>query len=379
MTDFSDREDRMLVQLAHKQEVQGRTRLSWALIAKQMPSTRKTPEQLRLRLAGLKNRFGKDLARIPRFVQRGKKTVRKQREQHSNRETTHCAQTKSIDSGLCESLIKLFDNENEDDDNDDANALAVPLTLVGGLSKELAAVDRVKKLCRRPKERMPLPVEQHTHQGVSGCDSLASHHIVSEVFRMVTKADVRQASGKTEHNVGELTTTGTSVLIDACRLTSADVFVDVGAGIGNVVAQVALESNVRSCVGVEIRCDLAEQGKSLIKQFSTKYPRLHAVTMYAEDICAFQIHSPPDFYLATVLFCHNTLFQPEAQMVVERLCCVLPRLRVVVLQQPFCPRHRPSCLREFCTLFRQRQSPLTVSVTFTNSQSRLVVFERSRG
>jgi hypothetical protein len=203
MADFSDNEDRLLVQLAQQQQVQGKTRLSWALIAKQMPSTHKTPEQLRLRLVHLKKRFGNDLARFPRwyFVQRAKRSVCRRREQHRNAKPTDGGQTTSIDSGLCEGLIKLFEDEGDDDDDDDGadalaaqltlvdggqttsivsglcegliklfedegdddddddgpDALAAQLTLVDAVPRELAAADdRVRKLRRRPKERMSL-------------------------------------------------------------------------------------------------------------------------------------------------------------------------------------------------------------------------------
>lgn len=160
MADFSDNEDRLLVQLAQQQEVQGKTRLSWALIAKQMPSTHKTPEQLRLRLVHLKKRFGNDLARFPRwyFVQRAKRSVCRRREQRRNAKPTDGGQTTSIDSGLCEGLIKLFEDEGDDDDDDDgADTLAAQLTLVDAVPRELAAADdRVRKLRRRPKERMSL-------------------------------------------------------------------------------------------------------------------------------------------------------------------------------------------------------------------------------
>jgi hypothetical protein len=377
MADFSDNEDRLLVQLAQKQEAKGKSRMSWALIAKQMASTRKTPEQLRMRLVNLKKRFGNEVARFPRwyFVQRVKRSGCSRREQCNNRQEKKCSGSRDIDSGLCGSLIKLFD---EEEDDDDEVTMVSTLTLATAVSTNLENISvahhHVKKLRRRPKELAAS--NSRVQQSDVDCGHPESHLIVWEIFQTVTKSDVLQASGKTEYNAGELTARGTSTLMNACKLTTADVFVDVGAGVGNVVAQVALESNVRSCVGVEVRRDLAERGKTLIKHFSTKYPRLHAVEMHAEDICSYRINSPPLFRQATVLFCHNTLFQPEAQLVVERICCVLPRLRVVVLQQPFCPRHRPSCLREFCTLFRQRQSPLTVSVTFTKSQSRLVVFDR---
>jgi hypothetical protein len=64
MSDFSDKEDKMLVQLAIQQELNGIKRISWIEISKKMRS-KKRPDQLRLRLACLKKRFGKELLKFP--------------------------------------------------------------------------------------------------------------------------------------------------------------------------------------------------------------------------------------------------------------------------------------------------------------------------
>ncbi|KAG6969148.1 hypothetical protein JG688_00005462, partial [Phytophthora aleatoria] len=46
-----------------------------------------------------------------------------------------------------------------------------------------------------------------------------------------------------------------------------DIFLDIGCGIGNIVAQFALQTPVRSCIGVEIRSDLWCLGCQLISRF----------------------------------------------------------------------------------------------------------------
>ena len=167
---------------------------------------------------------------------------------------------------------------------------------------------------------------------------------------------------------------GVSRLIEVCRLTSDDVFVDVGSGIGNVVAQVALESDVALVVGIEIRRSLATRGASLISRFSTRYARLKHVTIIPEDVCSVDATTEP-WLRVSVLFCHNTLFVPHAQLRLEALCCALPKLRLVVLQQSFCHRHSTRCTKEFCMLFLRREE-FSVPVTFKSSLNNFVVFER---
>ena len=62
MSNFSDKEDRMLIQLVHNAAKGKKT--SWINIAAKM-KTKKTPDQLRLRVACLKKRFGNILANFP--------------------------------------------------------------------------------------------------------------------------------------------------------------------------------------------------------------------------------------------------------------------------------------------------------------------------
>jgi hypothetical protein len=66
MSDFSDREDRMLIQLVNQHTVFKGKQISWIGIAKKIKS-RKSPEQLRLRVACLKKRFGNVLSNFPRW------------------------------------------------------------------------------------------------------------------------------------------------------------------------------------------------------------------------------------------------------------------------------------------------------------------------
>ena len=63
MSDFSDKEDRMLVQLVYQHIGK---RISWTNIAKKMKS-KKRPEQLRLRVTCLKKRLGNGLSNFPRW------------------------------------------------------------------------------------------------------------------------------------------------------------------------------------------------------------------------------------------------------------------------------------------------------------------------
>ena len=67
MSDFTDDEDKMLVQLVrdYQLEVPKGARIPWSAIAQKM-QTKKHPEQLRLHFRCLKRRFGESAANFPR-------------------------------------------------------------------------------------------------------------------------------------------------------------------------------------------------------------------------------------------------------------------------------------------------------------------------
>ena len=88
MSNFSDKEDRALVQFGLKQEGTRKGHMSWEQIAKQM-RTKKSPEQLRCRMNSLKARHGTRIADFPRwyFVKAPRHKIRQgETSRHSKRE-----------------------------------------------------------------------------------------------------------------------------------------------------------------------------------------------------------------------------------------------------------------------------------------------------
>ncbi|KAE8912920.1 hypothetical protein PF003_g2509 [Phytophthora fragariae] len=69
----------------------------------------------------------------------------------------------------------------------------------------------------------------------------AAIRVLVSLFSEITANDIRQKSGRRENNAGELLPSGVADMLAAMEpLDERDVFLDVGAGIGNVLAQVAL-------------------------------------------------------------------------------------------------------------------------------------------
>jgi hypothetical protein len=113
----------------------------------------------------------------------------------------------------------------------------------------------------------------------------AANGIITSMLAHISKSDVAHPGGHAEHNTGAVTMMGVTILLEAIGpLTQEDTFVDIGAGVGNVVFQVALQSSVGKCIGLEIRSDLTKLATSLLERHSVDEPRLRRVSIVNVDI-----------------------------------------------------------------------------------------------
>ena len=196
---------------------------------------------------------------------------------------------------------------------------------------------------------------------------------VRDIFATVTKADVRQPAGKREYNASELSMSGVSRMLDALGfIKHDDVFLDVGAGVGNVVAQVALESNFRWCIGVEMRSELVSLFNTLISCRNEE--RLEHVIALDVDITKHSLEIIHPVTETTHLFCHNTLFTEESKLALEELCW-LPKLRCIAVSELLCPRHSARCKRPICHMWQVQQTVM-VKVTYAHAPVALHILSR---
>ena len=146
-------------------------------------------------------------------------------------------------------------------------------------------------------------------------------------------------------------------------ITESDTFVDVGSGVNNVVAQVALESRVNMCIGIEMRKGVQEFGQKLLSSRVSSYPALSKVKFMQrkmEDVADQELSS------ATIIYSFNNLFEVGSLLHLEVRLCELASLRMLALTRPPCPRHRPRCRREFCLLWNQVET-VDCEVTYASS------------
>jgi hypothetical protein len=203
-----------------------------------------------------------------------------------------------------------------------------------------------------------------------------SYTIVDGILARVSKADVRQPSGRGERNASEISLIGVTMMIrEFGVLQSSDGFVDIRSGIGNVVLQVALESEFTRCVGVEMRKDLVDLAESQIYPHKPVHRRLGKIEFIHADIARDSVESLAQLKGATHLFCSNKLFGAQALHALEELYW-LPNVRVVIVTERPCPRHTKRCTKSICR-FWKLQTVLDVPMTYTSHFVPLYFFHRS--
>lgn len=175
---------------------------------------------------------------------------------------------------------------------------------------------------------------------------------LERIFGEFTHADVRQPSGCASWNVGEIAQVGMTRLLDRLQLSSGDTFGDVGSGTGNVLAQVALETAVAKCIGVEIRYTVAKKSRAALKKWSLEFPRLSCISVLSGDIEAPTRLVTQELMKCTVIYSSNKLFSENANLQLQQCICSSTAATIVVLGQQVCSRCRPGCPKEFCQIWK---------------------------
>ena len=193
------------------------------------------------------------------------------------------------------------------------------------------------------------------------------------LFDSVPKLLVHQKSGQTDRNVGELVPKGVSDLLAAIgNIKETDVFLDVGAGVGNVVCQVAMQTPASKCFGIELRGELVQAAAELLRSATRTCLLLKKVELVAGDIreVTHAVVRP-----ATIVYSFNQVFNDESNVSLERLVCKIRGLHTLVVAIHPCPRHSARCFKEFCMKW-SLEKELAVAVSWTCTVARLYLFRR---
>lgn len=327
MSNFSDHDDRILLQLV-KAESERSKRLNWKRIAENMLCTGKNRNELRGRLNTLKKTYGKDLKDFPpRFF------------------------TPKIN-----------------------NTRQKPKSVRMKKTNKQKLVEFGKGPSTDVTEALLLLASKTNHSTIHSSEQI--QNIIKKMFQNITLSDILQPSGSTDFNSGEITVEGiSSILLEIPDLSVMDSFADIGSGIGNILAQVALETPVRMCFGIECRPELVNIARRAFKAALKETPTLAKVNMTCEDIRAPRWHTEANLRACTVLYSNNLVFRPDANLQLEAFVTSENRLRYVVVFKKFCCRHRDGCQRLFCTLW-QLQSIVRVTAHWCSGHVDAFIYKR---
>jgi hypothetical protein len=353
MSDFSDKDDIELFRAA-KMFVDVGSAVDWDYTLKKMKKSKKTRSQLQGRLKTMKQRWGVDLNGFPiRFLSY---KLTPQANVGTQRKPKRRSSAVDPPSVAARSTLEHTDGGSKTGRTVATPTIGVPASVV--LSRRLVL----------PCARSNAPTAVRSTLRMTKQDAW---NAVQALFATVPRAVVRQTNN-TAHNVGEIIPVSVSEIIDLLGMRDDDVFVDVGAGIGNVAVQVALETNVRLSVAVEMRKEVLTCGEEIVARSISRYSMLQRVRFIPSK---FEDITDGEMMEGTVLYSFNTLFEPASLLRLESLVCKLSTLRALVLAIEPCPRHRDTCTREFCMLYELAHE-VKVGVTYAATKKDLYVYAR---
>ncbi|POM71195.1 Histone methylation protein [Phytophthora palmivora] len=175
-------------------------------------------------------------------------------------------------------------------------------------------------------------------------DSASVETIVHAIFEHVPRVVGTRGCNTPHCNVGEILPQGITKLLDEIQMIGPiderDVFLDIGAGLGNIVVHVALATTVQRAIGIELREDVYQLGLRMIGDNSRRLP----------------------YEQATIVYWNNVLFEPHVIEIVKEHLSYMSDIRFFISSLQICPRHREPCFTGFCSLFEllKEVAPLAV-------------------
>ncbi|KAJ1894436.1 Nucleosomal histone H3-Lys79 methylase [Coemansia sp. IMI 209127] len=171
-------------------------------------------------------------------------------------------------------------------------------------------------------------------------------HIIEQTYNRVVAPTVgllRQYKAFSNNVYGEILPTLVSQIIDAARITSDCVFVDLGCGIGNVVLQVAAQTGCRAS-GVEIMKVPARFAQRQAREFEHRmrqYRLEHgSVQVWRGDFCE-SVEVQRLLPNADVLLVNNYAFDgPLNQILLQMFLDLKEGTRIVSLKPFVTPDHK---------------------------------------
>ncbi|KAF1783515.1 histone H3-K79 methyltransferase [Phytophthora cactorum] len=176
---------------------------------------------------------------------------------------------------------------------------------------------------------------------------------IATIFESVTRQEVVYPGCSPHLNAGEILPSGVSALIAAIQhvgvIQPADVFMDIGSGVGNVIVQFALMTPVRACVEIEIRDQFVDRCHDVFGENVATWPDLQKVEVYAVDANQVELSMIYPFSSSTIVFANNLRFEPATTNHITSEFLFLTDAWLIAVTSEICPRHNSMCTQEFCS------------------------------
>ncbi|POM60753.1 Histone methylation protein [Phytophthora palmivora] len=186
-------------------------------------------------------------------------------------------------------------------------------------------------------------------------DSAGVETIVHAICGHVPRVVLRRDCNTPHCNVGEILPQGITKLLDELRkigpIDEREVFLDIGAGLGNIVVHVALATTVQRAIGIELREDVYELGLQMIGE-NVHSRRLHSrLLMTCGDVAEAKLSRRLPHEQATIVYWNNVLLEPHVIEIVKEHLSYMSDIRFFISTVQICPRHHEPCFSGFCSLF----------------------------
>ncbi|POM77943.1 Histone methylation protein [Phytophthora palmivora] len=204
--------------------------------------------------------------------------------------------------------------------------------------------------------RRPLAVTRQLRGAApdAASNSASVETIVHAIFEHVPRVVVTRDCNTPHCNVGEILPQGITKLLDELRkigpIDERNVFLDIGAGLGNIVVHVALATAVQKAIGIELREDVYQLGLQMIGE--NVHSRLRSrLLMTCGDVAEAKLSRRLPYEQATIVYWNNVLFEPHVIEIVKEHLSYMSDIRFFISTVQICPRHREPCFSGFCSLF----------------------------
>ncbi|GMF23299.1 unnamed protein product [Phytophthora fragariaefolia] len=184
---------------------------------------------------------------------------------------------------------------------------------------------------------------------MSGRDAVGAsvETIVHAIFENVPRVLVTRDCNTPHRNVGEKLPQGITILLDELRkidpIDERNVFLDIGAGLGNIVVHVALATTDQRAIGIELREDVYQLGLQMIGE-NVHGRRLRSrLLIICGDVAEAKLSRYLPYEQANIVYWNNVLFEPHVIEIVKEHLSYMSDIRIFVSTVQIYPRNRELC------------------------------------